>query len=87
LKEAVTGGPSIVFTRYHEAGVTRIRSHQNVKSKLCKRILGYDANALYPSTMMQDMPVGKETVIDIQEPEVAAPRVRDLILKGRCLVL
>jgi len=29
LKAAVSGGPSIVFTRYHEAGVTRIRSHEN----------------------------------------------------------
>jgi len=28
LKAAVSGGPSIVFTRYHEAVVTRIRSHE-----------------------------------------------------------
>ena len=28
LKAAVSGGPSIVLTRYHEAGVTRIRSHE-----------------------------------------------------------
>ena len=28
LKEAVVGGPSIVFTRYHEVGVTKIRSHR-----------------------------------------------------------
>lgn len=28
LKASVTGGPSILFTRYHKAGVTRIRSHQ-----------------------------------------------------------
>ena len=27
LKEAVVGGPSLVFTRYHEVGVTKIRSH------------------------------------------------------------
>jgi len=28
LKAAVSGGPSIVFTIYHEAGITRIRSHE-----------------------------------------------------------
>ena len=28
LKEAVVGGPSLVFTRYHEVGKTRIRSHK-----------------------------------------------------------
>ena len=27
LKEAVVGGLSLVFTRYHEVGVTKIRSH------------------------------------------------------------
>ena len=50
LKAAVSGGPSIVFTRYHEAGVTRIRSHEKPvagqQTKPSKRILGYDANAL-----------------------------------------
>ena len=28
LKRAIVGGPSLVFTRYHEAGVTRIRAHK-----------------------------------------------------------
>ena len=28
LKGAVVGGPSIVFTRYQEVGVTKIRGHQ-----------------------------------------------------------
>jgi len=52
-----------VFTRRHEAGKTRIRSHQFVDARLCKKILGYDANALYLSTMLQDMPCGKERVV------------------------
>ena len=30
---------------------------------LCQRILGYDTNALYLSTMMEEMPCGKEKVI------------------------
>ena len=73
LKEAVVGGPSLVFTRYHEVGKTRIRSHQytipregevitGAHAKLCQNILGYDANALYLSTMLREMPCGKERV-------------------------
>ena len=64
LKEAVVGGPSLVFTRYHEVGKTRIRSQQVANSKLCQNILGYDANALYLSTMLRDMPCGKERVVN-----------------------
>ena len=63
LKGAVVGGPSLVFTRYHEAGKTGIRSHQYPDSKLCENILGYDANALYLSTMLNHMPCGKEKVV------------------------
>ena len=63
LKEAVVGGPSLVFTRYHEVGKTRIRSHQIAEPQLCKNILGYDANALYLSTMLREMPCGKEKVV------------------------
>ena len=62
LKGAVVGGPSLVFTRYHEVGKTGIRSHQHPDAKLCQKILGYDANALYLSTMLRDMPCGKERV-------------------------
>ncbi|KAL9986602.1 hypothetical protein ACROYT_G000771 [Oculina patagonica] len=62
LKGAVVGGPSIVFTRYHEAGVTKIRDHQFENANFCKNIVGYDANALYLSTMLEDMPCGKEEV-------------------------
>ena len=67
LKEAVVGGPSLVFTRYHEAGKTRIRSHQYEDAKLCQNILGYDANALYLSTMLREMPCGKERVVHYSE--------------------
>ena len=64
LKGAVVGGPSLVFTRYDEVGVTKIRSHQKkAEPRLCQRILGYDANALYLSTMLEEMPCGKEKVV------------------------
>ena len=63
LKGAVVGGPSIVFTRYHEVGVTKIRGHQIENPRICKNILGYDANALYLSTILREMPCGKERVV------------------------
>ena len=63
LKGAVVGGWSLVFTRYHEVGVTKIRSHQTVEPRVCLRILGYDANALYLSTMLEEMSCGKEKVV------------------------
>jgi hypothetical protein len=56
------GGPAIVFHRYHEAGVTYIREHEmlkiGLKPKLCQKILGYDANALYLWALSQPMPTG-----------------------------
>ena len=63
LKDAVVGGPSHVFTRKHKAGKTKIRSHKYEDARLCQRVLGYDANALYPSTMLQEMPCGKEKIV------------------------
>jgi len=59
LKEAVVGGPSLVFSRYQEVGKTRIRSHRYKNPRLCKKILGYDTNALYLSTMLREMSCGK----------------------------
>ena len=60
LKASVTGKPSIVFCRYHEAGVTKISSHRYNDARLCKKVIGYDANALYPSTFMLRCLVGKK---------------------------
>ena len=53
IKKNIVGGPSIIFTRYHEAGKTRIR-----KNKLCQNIVGYDCNALYLWAIGEDMPGG-----------------------------
>jgi len=46
------------------------------QAKPCKRILGYDANALYLSTMLQDMPCGKEKVTDYEDPVQAATPIK-----------
>ena len=43
VKDNIVGGPAIIFHRYHEKNVTRIRGG----SELCRKIVGYDANALY----------------------------------------
>ena len=72
LKAAVVGGPSLVFTRKHVAGETRIRSHQYEDARLCRRILGYDANSLYPSTMIKEMPCGPGYVKSYDNPEAYA---------------
>jgi len=63
LKGPVVRGPSLVLTRYHEAGITGIRSHQFAEPRLCKKILGFNASALYLSTMLREMPCGKEKVV------------------------
>ena len=54
VKDNIVGGPAIIFHRYHEKDVTKIRGG----SELCRKIVGYDANALYPWAIMQDMPTG-----------------------------
>ena len=72
LKAAVVGGPSLVFTRNHVAGETKMRSHKHDLARIVKRILGFDTNSLYPSTMAKDMPCGKEFVERHEDPVQAA---------------
>ena len=54
VKYNIVGGPAIIFHRYHEKGVTKIRGG----GELCRAIVGYDANAIYLWALMQDMPTG-----------------------------
>ena len=53
VKDNIVGGPAIIFHRYHEKDVTKIRGEET-----CRSIVGYDANALYLWARMQDMPTG-----------------------------
>ena len=55
IKNNLTGGPSIIFNRHHEVGETFIR---NDLTKPCRKILGFDANALYLWSIDQEMPTG-----------------------------
>ena len=54
VKDNIVGGPAIIFHRYHEKDVTKIRGGD----EMCRAIVGYDANALYLWAIMQDMPTG-----------------------------
>lgn len=65
FKQNMVGGPSIIFDRYHEARKTKIRE-QEMKAerrepKICQKIVGYDANALYLWAIMREMPTGSFT--------------------------
>ena len=53
VKRNIVGGPSIIFTRHHCAGQTLIRGQ-----KTCRKILGFDANALYLQALGFPMSVG-----------------------------
>ena len=66
MRDNNVGGPSIIFNRCHEKDKTFIcnaeMTRKNLKPKLCKKVVGYDANALYLWAMiMQDMPMGQYT--------------------------
>ena len=57
IRNWLTGGPSIIFTRYAKVGETKIRESENV----CKSIVGIDASQLYPFSMTREMPTGLYT--------------------------
>ena len=54
LRENICGGPSIIFKRYAEKGITKIRNGD----KFVQKIFGMDANALYLCCIMENMPTG-----------------------------
>ena len=55
MKASLSGGPSVVVTRYHEVGKTFIRDDESMP---CKSIVGYDFNSLYLFCLGNDMPSG-----------------------------
>ncbi|KAI8484923.1 hypothetical protein Bbelb_373300 [Branchiostoma belcheri] len=62
FKNNIVGGPSIIFHRHHQKGVTCIREREMKEDgrepKTCQKVIGYDANALYLWSLMQEMPTG-----------------------------
>ena len=71
LTTGMIGGPSIVFCRHAEAGVSKIRSHiyREEDSKTCRSVQGLDANSLYLFCSGQEMPCGKEKVFQCDPAE------------------
>ena len=55
INDNIVGGPSIIFKRYHEKNKSFIRNNVEIP---CKKVLGFDANALYLWALDQKMPVG-----------------------------
>ena len=53
VKDNIVGGPAIIFHRYHEKDITKIRGEET-----CRSIVGYDAYAMYMWALMQDMATG-----------------------------
>ena len=54
IREDMTDGPTIVFTRKAVVGQTYIRNSENI----WKSIVGVDASQVYPFSMCQEMPTG-----------------------------
>ena len=55
VRSNLVGGPSIIFHRHHKSGSTRIREMEyGTASKVCRHILGVDANSLYLKCMGED---------------------------------
>ena len=57
IRQQLVGGPSIIFNRYKEKGVSAIRGGKPVET-----LEGFDANALYLWGIMQDMPTGHPVI-------------------------
>ena len=57
IRDDMTGGPSIVFTRKAVVDKTYIKNSSNI----CKSIIGIDASQLHPFSMSQNIPIGLYT--------------------------
>ena len=66
LKSAKTGGFSDVFCRYTFKNETYINNSNNK----VRTIIGYDANSLYPSRLLDDLPFVKEQYVEIRDNNV-----------------
>ncbi|KAG6623735.1 putative chromodomain protein [Phytophthora cinnamomi] len=62
MKANIAGGPYIIFNRYAKRNETTIRG-----GKVCKKIIGYDANALYLWALGNEMPCGRLTTVEAYE--------------------
>ena len=54
-RKNIVGEPSIIFSRYHEKGVSNVKK---IEGNKCQSIVGYDCNGLYSYAIKQNMPTG-----------------------------
>ena len=73
IKQNICGGPSIVFTRHMREGQTLKNGDQ-----VCQKIFGFDANALYPYCLRQEMPCG--TFVRRKKDKNFKPEIQDKYL-------
>ena len=93
LTTGMIGGPSIVFCRYAETGVSKIRSHIYSRSeagakliadaKICRSVQGLDANSLYLFCSGQEMPCGKEKVFHCDSGEASEAEIIQNVLNDK----
>ncbi|KAJ8548444.1 hypothetical protein ON010_g11229 [Phytophthora cinnamomi] len=62
MKVHIASGPSVIFNGYAKRNKTAIRD-----GKLCKKITGYDVNALCLSCLGNEMPCGRLTTIEVYD--------------------
>ena len=72
FRENIHGGPYIVFHRYHVANKTKLSNRKfKENAKICKKIIGVDANSLYLWALAQkvlDSPYGVRGAKNIFAP-------------------
>ncbi|GMF29417.1 unnamed protein product [Phytophthora lilii] len=73
IKSNIADGPSVIFSRYAKRNEMKVRG-----GKICKKIIGYDANALYLWALGNEMPCGRLTTIDAY-PGIISDIVNDKI--------
>ena len=98
LTTGMIGGPSIVFCRYAEAGVSKIKSHiysgsdresgeaagaNQAGAKICRSVQGLDANSLYLFCSGQEMPCGKEKVFHCDSDEASEAEIIQKVLNNK----
>ena len=85
LTTGMIGGPSIVFCRYAEAGVSKIRSHiySHADANICRSVQGLDANSLYLFCSGQEMPCGKEKVFHCDSGEASKAEIIQNVLNDK----
>lgn len=63
-RQGIVGGPAIVYNRLMRVGRDRIRNRTN--GHLCRNIIGYDANMLYPWSSAQPQATQMPKRYDLQ---------------------